>query len=54
MVESSTKKFIVDEGGNKRGASISAEDTAQTLNDLKEWFKTNASKYYQETLSSPH
>ena len=51
MVESSTKKFVVDEGGNKRGA-ISAEDTAQTLNDLKEWFKTNAPKYYKDNLSS--
>jgi hypothetical protein len=51
MVESSTKKFIVDEGGNKREV-ISAEDTAQTLNDLKEWFKTNAPKYYQDNLST--
>jgi hypothetical protein len=35
MVESSlSKKFVVDEGGNKR-LVITSEDTKQTLNDLK-------------------
>jgi hypothetical protein len=51
MVESSKPKFTVDEGGNKRSI-ISAEDIYQTLNDLKEWFKANAPKYYSEKLSA--
>ena len=46
MVEStSTKKFVVDEGGNKRMV-ISADDTKQTLNDLTSWYKHNAPTYY--------
>ena len=45
MVESTTKKFVVDEGGNKR-MIISADDTKQTINDLTSWFKQNAPAYY--------
>ena len=52
MVESIKPKFTVDEGGNKR-SNISAEDISQTLNDLKEWFKVNAPKYYKEGLEVP-
>jgi hypothetical protein len=49
MVETSQKKFVVDEGGNKRQV-ISAEDIKQTLNDLISWFKTNAPTYYTQKL----
>ena len=45
----SGKKFVVDEGGNKRQA-ISAEDIKQTLNDLVQWFKDNAPAYYHSHL----
>ncbi len=49
MVDSTQKKFVVDEGGNKRQA-ISADDIKQTLNDLKSWYKTNAPTYYTQKL----
>jgi len=49
MVEVTTKKFVVDEGGNKR-MIISAEDTKQTINDLTSWFKQNAPAYYTQKL----
>ena len=44
-----TKKFVVDEGGNKRQV-ISAEDIKQTLNDLTSWFQHNAPTYYTQKL----
>lgn len=49
MVEASTKKFVVDEGGNKR-QGISQEDLSQTLNDLTQWFKSNAAVYFTQNI----
>lgn len=51
MVDSSSpqRKFIVDEGGNKR-QQISEDDVRQATNDIVEWFKTNAGTYYSKNL----
>jgi hypothetical protein len=38
-------KFVVDEGGNKR-QEISVDDVKQALNDINQWFRSNASSYY--------
>lgn len=46
---SPSKKFVVDEGGNKRSV-ITADDTRQALNDITQWFKSNASSYYSANL----
>lgn len=48
-MEASQKKFTVDEGGNKR-QQITAEDIKQALNDVTQWFKTNAPTYYTMSL----
>jgi hypothetical protein len=40
-----SKKIKVDEGGNKR-TEITPEDIKQTLNDIRQWFKSNAPTYY--------
>lgn len=48
MVDSG-KKFVVDEGGNKRQA-INSDDIKQALNDLTQWFKSNAAVYYTLSL----
>ena len=42
MVEATAeKKITVSEEGNRR-KNITSDDVKQTLNDLTEWFKTNA------------
>ena len=48
-MESTTKKFTVDEGGNRR-QQITADDIKQALNDTTQWFKTNAPTYYTMSL----
>jgi hypothetical protein len=45
----SGRKFIVDEGGNRR-LIISPEDIRQALTDLREWFKINAPVYYTKYI----
>jgi len=49
MESHSGKKFIVDEGGNKRKA-ISNDDVRTAIHDIIEWFKSNASSYYDKYL----
>ncbi|CDW76788.1 UNKNOWN [Stylonychia lemnae] len=49
MESTPTKKFTVDEGGNKR-QEISVDDIKQALNDINQWFKYNASSYYTTQL----
>ena len=49
MEASTGSKIVVAEDGNKRTA-ISAEDVQQTLNDLAEWFKSNAANYFDKSL----
>ena len=44
-----SKKFVVDEGGNKR-LDFSHEDIKQALHDITSWFKTNAPAYYTISL----
>lgn len=48
-METTPKKFVVDEGGNKR-LQITLDDIKQALNDITEWFKSNASSYYSAKL----
>ena len=48
-MEAAQKKFTVDEGGNRR-VDITADDIRQALNDIFEWFKTNATAYYSFAL----
>jgi hypothetical protein len=48
-MEGSQKKFVVDEGGNRR-QEITGEDIKQALNDITQWFKTNAPTYYTMSL----
>jgi len=49
MESSPVRKFVVDEGGNRR-QEISLEDIKQALNDITQWFKSNASSYYTTQL----
>lgn len=44
-----SKKFVVDEGGNKRH-DITIDDIKQALTDITQWFKSNAPTYYTLTL----
>lgn len=45
----SHKKFVVDEGGNKR-TNVTIDDIKQAMNDIIQWFKTNAPTYYTMSL----
>lgn len=36
-----SKKFVVDDGGNRR-TGITKDDIKQAVNDIVQWFKTNA------------
>jgi hypothetical protein len=50
-MESSSKKFVVDEGGNKR-KEISSDDVKTALHDITECFRQNAFSYYDKDLKS--
>eukprot|EP00831_Metopus_contortus_P009735 TRINITY_DN13751_c0_g1_i1.p2 TRINITY_DN13751_c0_g1~~TRINITY_DN13751_c0_g1_i1.p2 ORF type:complete len:122 (-),score=29.79 TRINITY_DN13751_c0_g1_i1:95-460(-) len=50
-IESPTKKFVVEKGGNPRGKTVSHEDVKQALLDIKEWYKAHA-KGYAEKLAT--
>jgi hypothetical protein len=39
----------VDDGGNRR-KEITLEDIKQAVNDIIQWFKTNAPTYYTMSL----
>jgi len=45
----SSKKIVVDEGGNKR-TEISLDDFISALHDIEQWYKTNAPAYYDKYL----